>query len=518
MHRSGLTLKVVGVLQPSLISKKFWSRTARPSLLSKTGLVTETTPDTGREDIRIGVHDASRIEWIATIPLDRTPFEYEMEFTAEIPSNLLTPHDVWGQLQELARLHSPAEDTWEGAESDLDDVRRSALTVAHQLKILRDRYERCCMMANSLILLEPMRNVQVDLLAIHLEACGIVNISRGKLREMVQISPSCSAERRLADEFLSTKLIDFLSQAEKAVDDVLLGERSRYAAQYQPQGERLRDEIGRELAEELGHRLSQGYINPTGESPEELELYLERTSDLKKHFQEVLFLDMDVQRVEHRLRNWVAAMAAILASIFYFVALLTTMNGSQISVVTTAFIGALVYAVKDRIKEVTRNWLASRITKHFGVRTTTLRVPGKLMKDRPILVDSRDTFSIDYEARNDELNPELGTTRRVAILRFTKKGTVRLNRAEVWELQKKGLRSIKQIFRYDLSPLFARLDDPVKRIPVLDGTGKRVRFVDAPRSYRFPVCVKLRTAEASARQSGDVVAQKEGIVRFDAVR
>lgn len=503
------------MLQPSLIAKKFWSRPSRPSLLSKTGLITESDTEAGHEDVRIGVHDASRIEWIATIPLDRTPFDYEMEFTAEIPANLLTPHDVWGQLQELARLHSPATDTWEGEESGLDDVRRSALAVAHQLKVLRDRYERICMMANSLMLLEPMRSVQADLFAIHVEACATVTHARAKLREMVQVSPSCGAERRLADEFLSCKLIDFLSQAEKAVDDVLLGPTARYAAAYQQHGEKLRDEIGRELAEELGHRLSQGYINPTGESPQELELYLERMSDLKKHFQEVLFLDMDVQRVEHRLRNWVAALAAVVASIFYFVALLTTMNGSQISVGTTALVGALVYAVKDRIKEVARNWLASRITRHFGVRTTTLRVPGKLMKERPLLVDSRDVFTIDIEPRNDELNPELGTTRRVAILRFTKKGTVRLNRAEVWELQKKGLRSIKQIFRYDLSPLFTRLDDPVKRIPILDGSGKRVRFVNAPRSYRFPVCVKLRTAEASTRHAGDVVVQKEGIARFD---
>ena len=132
-----------------------------------------------------------------------------------------------------------------------------------------------------------------------------------------------------------------------------------------------------------------------------------------------------------------------------------------------------------------------------------------------MLVSSRDVFTVSYESRHDALNPEIGATRRFAVLHYRKRGTVEQSPATARELERKGLRSVKQIFRFDLSPVFPRLDDPVKRIPVLGRDGQSVKWVDAPRTYHFPITARVVTPDATTTATGEIVAMKSGIARLD---
>ena len=55
------------------------------------------TPDrVGAEaevELRLGVHDASRVEWIVSLPLPRkTPVPFSVEVTIDITSNLFAKH------------------------------------------------------------------------------------------------------------------------------------------------------------------------------------------------------------------------------------------------------------------------------------------------------------------------------------------------------------------------------------------------------------------------------------------
>ncbi len=467
------------------------------------------------EALRIAVHDASRMEWICTLPLDRETYNFEIEFVAEIPANLLTPQDLWSHLQEMARLHSPDTDVWSSAAGN-DDLRRATLAVIHKMKILQDRHGRACNVANSILLQEAKRDVTGELESHLDEAIGLIAKARHHLAALTANGSASPAESRLADEFLSTKLLDFLTEAEKDVSDTLLVAGARFRDNYEIAGEKLRRRLFDELANELRRRGEKGFFNPSGEKPGELEDFLERASHLKKHFQEVLFLEMTTQPVESRLKNWVAVFAAILASVFYFLAMTApSLMAPGIGLGTTALVGAFIYALKDRIKEVVRGWLSHRLLHLYGTRTVSLRVPARLMKSRPLLVESRDVFTITFENRHDALNPEIGETRRLAVLHYKKKGKVEQPKSVAKELEHKGLRSVKQIFRFDLSAVFPRLDDPSKRIPVLEKDGRTVRWVDAPRTYAFPVTARLVTPNGTLEQSGEVVAQKHGIVRFD---
>lgn len=467
------------------------------------------------DQLRIGVHDTSRVECTVTLPLERQQYEFEIEFMVEVPANLISFSDLWTHFQELARLHSPDTEIWTHASGN-DDLRRATLAVTHRLKMLQDRHGRACMVANSLLLQEARRDVATELEPLIDEGVTLIRQSRDRLAGLAS-SGASPAESRLADEFLSTKLLDFLSELERDVQGTLLAANARFREQYAVPCTRLRDRVANELSAELHRRAEKGFLNPSGESADELEDYLERASHLKKHFQEVLFLELSTEAVEGKLKNVVAVLAAVIAALFYFVAMIgpTIFMPGAISIGTTALVGAFVYAVKDRIKEVFRGWLNKRILKLYGTRRVFLRVPSRLVRSQPLVVSSRDVFTVTYESRKDTLNPEIGATRRFAVLHYRKRGVVEQSTATARELERKGLRSIKQIFRFDLSPVFPRLDDPMKRIPVLARDGQAIRWVDAPRTYHFPVTARVVTPDGSTTATGEIVALKSGIARLD---
>src|SRR5690348_538436 len=93
--------------------------------------------------LRLGVHDASRIEWTCDVRLPETgQRRYEVHFGIEIPSNLYQQQNVWDNLQSFTRLQSPTERGQIQVERvDIDELRRDTLGIAHRLKQLRDRFE-----------------------------------------------------------------------------------------------------------------------------------------------------------------------------------------------------------------------------------------------------------------------------------------------------------------------------------------------------------------------------------------
>src|SRR5262249_24876248 len=78
-----------------------------------------------------------------------------------------------------------------------------------------------------------------------------------------------------------------------------------------------------------------------------------------------------------------------------------------------------------------------------------------------------------------------------------------------------GVRRVKHVFRYDLSPMFARLDDATKPVPVLDDSSKKVRFIDAPRCYRVPIKVEVTCGSSKKYvEQAVLVLHKRGLERL----
>jgi hypothetical protein len=278
------------------------------------------------------------------------------------------------------------------------------------------------------------------------------------------------------------------------------------------------ERVAHALEAELGHRARMRYVQADPDSPELLERYIERASQLKKHFQEVLFLEPETFHVADRIHHWVAAFVAVLASTWAFAWQIwlahrapTAESRAASGIVLVAVFAGLVYAAKDRIKEVGRQWISGNVHRFYAQRVARYRAPARRLPKRDVIATARESCD-QAETRNpDPLNPESGASVPVTLIRYSHRGTA-FPRPE---LAAQGVRRIKHVFRYDLSPLFARLDDAVKPVPVLDPATHRVRFAAAPRCYRVPVLVRVRCGHVWKSERATLVLTKRGLDRLE---
>jgi hypothetical protein len=182
-------------------------------------------------------------------------------------------------------------------------------------------------------------------------------------------------------------------------------------------------------------------------------------------------------------------------------------------VLALALVVGVVYAVKDRIKEIGRAWISGNVHRFYAQRVARWRAPARRLPRRDVVVRARESFDQRVVRRPDPLNPDGGATMPATEVRFVHKGTVHAKP----ELLASGVRRVKHIFRYDLSPLFARLDDPVKQVPVFDGATRRMAFTAAPRCYRVAVRLRVRSAAGEHREEATLVLHKRGLERLEFV-
>jgi hypothetical protein len=127
------------------------------------------------------------------------------------------------------------------------------------------------------------------------------------------------------------------------------------------------------------------------------------------------------------------------------------------------------------------------------------------------VVSARESFEQRVVRKPDPLNPESGYLVPSTMLRYTHRGRVLPTAA----LTAAGVKRVKHVFRYDLSPLFTRLDDAVKQVPVLDTLTHKVRFTEAPRSYRFPFKIRVTCNGKTMEEVATVVLHKGGLDRLE---
>src|SRR5262249_12372287 len=154
---------------------------------------------------------------------------------------------------------------------------------------------------------------------------------------------------------------------------------------------------------------------------------------------------------------------------------------------------------------------AGRLTKLYGQRMVTLRLPSRADGERRAVLAAREKFDLETHQAGDPLITNLQATRRVMRVRY-------LMRAELPPrpvLKKSGIQSVKHIFRWDLTPIFSRLDNAVKAVPVLDPVTRRVRFVDAPKEYRLPVQLTCESEGRTMHTEAHIVVSKRGIERLE---
>ncbi|MGO8995532.1 MAG: hypothetical protein ACLQVI_19660 [Polyangiaceae bacterium] len=470
--------------------------------------------------VRLEVHDASRLEWSISIPLpEGRPLAYAIDVELEIPSNAFAPHAPWDQLQSFTRLDGPQASTRDSSDPvTIDGLRRHALAVASKLARASDAFSRHCLLAGSLFAVAPRRDL-ADGLILWLEAARATAAeARAGIASALDVADDgIVRERDLVDEYVSVRFLEALASAERSLGQLRDSKSPHVEAMREPIAI-AEERIAASLGEELERRSARGWICGDAGSPEALEQYLDRASRLKKHFQEVLFLEPEMFRVAERLHHWVAGVAAVIASTWafawqMFLAHRTSTTESRLGsgLILVILIGGLVYASKDRVKEIGKTWISGNVHRFYAQRVARYRAPAKRLPARDVIVSARESCGQSRTSHPDPLNPESGASIPATMIRYSHRGTV-FPRAE---LSRQGVRRIKHVFRYDLSPLFARLDDAVKPVPVLDPETHRVRFAAAPRCYRLPVHIRVRCDGVSQGERATLVFSKRGLDRLE---
>jgi hypothetical protein len=469
--------------------------------------------------VRMDIHDASRLEWSVALPLpEEKAHIYTIAVEMDIPSNAFARHTPWDQLQSFTRLDGGVAFGLEGDVLTIDALRRGAVAVATQLARVGEQFSRDCVVAASLFTKVHNPHLERSLEEAIEKAVAIGGEARRRLvAPHDSDAPELGRERRLVDEYVSVRLLAMLAGAEQGLD-TLEQSRASHVARLRGAVAAIESQIADAVEVELSYRERRGFVCADPLSQASLEDYLDRASRLKKHFQEVLFLEAEVFQVAERLHHWAALLGALIAST-WAVAWQMALSKHAASpggtvgsgLVTLVLVAGFIYATKDRVKDMGRAWISGNVHRFYAQRVARYRAPTRRVPTRDVVVAARESFEQRLVRRPDPLNPESGSQVPSTLIRYSHRGKVLPTPA----LAKAGVKRVKHVFRYDLSPLFGRLDDAVKQVPVLDRTSHRVRFSEAPRSYRFPIRIRVACGSNVTDETAIVVLHKGGLDRLE---
>jgi hypothetical protein len=325
-------------------------------------------------------------------------------------------------------------------------------------------------------------------------------------------------ERSLADEFLSTQLWTVLTDCGRALFDTrrALDDRDDVNLEcFEP----IEATLANALKEEMAYRHQADFVLAEPVSTTQLERLLARMRSLKRHFERVLFLEGESYQVLSRLSGWFSALAAMLAYL-WFVLWQLTLERHPVAigsgVVAFALITAVVYASRERLKEIGRSWLAGRVQRIFAQRVTRYRLSSKERSrgGAPIVVSARESFSQSSAQRSDPSQPEYVVTHDVTLLRLAHRGL--LTRPSTVAA---GSARVRFIYRLDLSAVFPRLHDAVRGFASVDKRTGQIAIVDVPRNYVLPLRASLRWDGGDREDTRHtVVLNKNGLLRVESRR
>lgn len=458
--------------------------------------------------ILLRIHDASRIEWIAAVPLpSERPLPYQIDVELEVPASAAGGDATWDQLQTFTRLDGPAEIA-SSADVTIDALRRGAVTLTRMLARAGEGFARHCRSATAGLL--QVEAAGGPFLTIWLDAAlRAVRDAREKLtRSAPQDSRLIAKERLLVDDYASVRLLDTLATADRIL-------RECVAQAEAPQAfEGAAARLLQALCDEMAYRRSRAFLEAKRTSVETVERYLAHAASLKKHFEEVLFLDRESEQLDERVQLWTRVAGALGAGIVVTIPLqlVVSLRARELGLglIALALLTGVAYAAREHIKERGRSWLSGKMVRFQSQRALRCRVPARQLPRRDVVVEAREWCRQSARSRPDPLHPEAGASLRVTQIQYLHRGTVH-PQADLWNA---GVRRVLHIFRYDLSPLLPRLDDEPKSVAVADAEG-RVEFIAAARRYQVPTLVGLTVDGDVQKQHATLVLDRGGLRRID---
>lgn len=290
--------------------------------------------------------------------------------------------------------------------------------------------------------------------------------------------------------------------------------------------ERIVDRL-RVVAENEGrHRKAQGFVHLTPSDEDALALYTYRASALKKLVEQVLYLDVKTVQETARWRNLAAMLGAGAAAFFAGTgdrSLVFPLFLKNFWLAVTLF--AVLYVLKDRLKEVGREYIWTRVSRYFPDNKLLIHDPVKDLDmgrcTERVRYAEKESVSKDVlMVRNFNHTIDLDEEREESVIVY--QNDVSLNAREILTSHQRR-QDIKHILRFSVEDLFARMDNPTARVQFYDSASRLFCRLRAPKVYHLNVVFRFTRwddknhKEEPTYQRIRVILDKNGIHRIDSV-
>lgn len=283
----------------------------------------------------------------------------------------------------------------------------------------------------------------------------------------------------------------------------------------------LRERFTHIALEEARHRRDQGYdsLGHAHMSERGLEHFVFRRQFLKRFNGSVDWLQSSVRAGASVLLQIVYAFAAGLAMVIALLAALgVPTTGDQ--ALRYVMIGALVYAIKDRVKANLQNmlgrWLARRAPDRFWEISNA---SGKLLAT----VDERAAF-LTFAQTPEEVLEVRRRTRTHKLEESARPETVihhrKVMRIRPLDEDPTALRAsaLREIVRLHIGDWLENTDDPKQRVVMADASLGELVTAKARRVYNVNILYRLQAPDGAPQWNRvRVVVARSGIVRVEAI-
>ncbi|NOX17608.1 MAG: hypothetical protein GXO87_04915 [Chlorobi bacterium] len=271
------------------------------------------------------------------------------------------------------------------------------------------------------------------------------------------------------------------------------------------------------VKEEVDRRKEKKYTSIVRDDSSNEEM-LFRFNTLKKYFSSVLSLETDVEKEGTVLEQILFSIAAGMAMLFATAA--AFWGRSAFGTFTMPFFVLLVvsYMFKDRIKELLREILKKSVFKHLfdykyklfideKYKVGIIRESFDFIKMKKL---DKEIFDMRQQFKTQEFDNKF---QKEKVILYRKK--INLRSKFLKKHGGEGLHAITDIFRFDITRLLSKMDDPRKPLYVL--TKKGYKRISGKRVYHVNLILRIvRNKEVQLKRFRLVLTRK-GIDRIEPI-
>jgi hypothetical protein len=270
-------------------------------------------------------------------------------------------------------------------------------------------------------------------------------------------------------------------------------------------------------------RRGEGFALPGAKEAQEAEFFTYRHALIKKSMQQSFYLEPRALRRDTYLRNAIAMVAAGLAAIWSLVAQVPTAWSSLTTQarLLVLFSAVLAYALKDRIKELSKDYLGRKLRKfdhdavlsgesvpHLGLRGIEARV-----RERFTWLAPAGLPAAILRLRSYPFSEPGSDSAFENVIKYTRQVTLGRNR-KVLSVDA----ALRDILRLNLQHFLARLADPRGKVSYYDLAQRRFLMTATPRVYHLNLLLRISGlsdgTESLFRRR--IILNKERILRVEA--